>query len=67
MTVDIEEAPSEVHHYENIQDVPWDIQKYDSLGLFIQYSMRDLKSDSYILVTGHSATGFSPNMIVVSG
>lgn len=27
---DSDEAPPEVHHYESLQEVPWDIQKYDS-------------------------------------
>lgn len=28
MTADTEGAPPEVHHYEHIEDVPWDIQNY---------------------------------------
>lgn len=27
MMADSEEAPPEVHHYENLEEVPWDIQK----------------------------------------
>lgn len=34
MAQDTEEAPPEVHHYEQLQDVPWDIQKLVSLVVY---------------------------------
>lgn len=35
---DTEVAPPEVHHYENIEEVPWDIQKYEFLNISLEWT-----------------------------
>lgn len=57
---DTDEAPPEVHHYESLQEVPWDIQKYDSRKLQL------IKADTS-LVTGHSVIASSPSTMRAYG
>jgi hypothetical protein len=56
-----DEAPPEVHHYNYIGEVPWDIQKYVVLT-----RPRPLSSADF-LVTGRNDTRSSPDMMKASG
>lgn len=45
-----EEAPPEVHHYNHIHEVPWDIQKCDSFPL-LQVIANKLTSTQLLATT----------------
>lgn len=46
MTDDREEIPPEVHHYNHIGEVPWDIQKYVLLPTYVE-GITDTDCSSY--------------------
>lgn len=31
-------APPEVHHYESVEEVPWDISKYVPLNILLEWT-----------------------------
>lgn len=71
---DSEEAPSEVHHYKSLQEVPWDIQKYmldhwfwTSADLFYSYWAQRYrifsKYDDGIWLTDDAWFGVTPEPV----
>jgi hypothetical protein len=55
-----DEAPPEVHHYDHISEVPWDIQKY------VLTDLLPLSSADF-LATGPNGTRFSPDTMKAFG